>query len=64
MKCISVTQDVAQPVYQTKQEIEEVTSPAEDLITNGVGFVGLEGIPLEVILQKGCYDTDCTGGCG
>jgi len=64
MKTITVTPEFAQPVYQTKQEIDEIASLAEDWYANGVEFAMLEGIPLEVILQKGCYDTDCTGGCG
>jgi hypothetical protein len=56
--------EIALPASQSKQEIEKVASLAEDWDANGIEFVGLEGIPLEVILQKGCYDTDCTGGCG
>lgn len=64
MNTTKVTIGVAQPACQSKQEIAETSAMPEDLDANGVEFVGLEGIPLEVILQKGCYDTDFTGGCG
>jgi len=65
MKTILATLEIAQLVYPTKQEIAEVAAlPAEDLDAHGMEFVGLEGIPLEVILQTGCYNSDCTGGCG